>query len=98
MCKCVNVKIGSYVNQTVLDYPDWFWIESSLKLKAGIDNCILEEIKSLWANGIQTVESCCGHNKALGYIAVLPEHVQRMLDLGYEPLLDRPEMFKPKSI
>lgn len=28
-----------------------------------IDACITEEIKSLWAKGIETVGSCCGHNR-----------------------------------
>jgi len=83
MCSCNNVIIQSYTNQTVLEYPEWF--KSSKKIRAaGIDNCILEEIKSLWSQGIQTVESCCGHNKVTGYICVIEEHVEKMEALGYE--------------
>jgi hypothetical protein len=79
MCNCVNVRIQSYSNQTVLDYPEWF--KSSKKVRAaGIDNCILEEIKSLWEAGIQTLESCCGHNQADGYICVVEEHIEDMID------------------
>ena len=111
MCKCVNVRIQSYSNQTVLYYPDWF--KSSLKIRAaGIDNCLLEEIKWLWENGIQTTESCCGHNQAQGYISVLEEHAPKMHELGYElrqhPVFRnrsgwdengyRADVFKPKSV
>ncbi len=88
MCHCVNIEMGSYENQTVLDYPKWF---VSGKKAAGIDNCILEEIKGLWEKGIQTTESCCGHNKAPGYISVLPEYIPAMMELGYKHLVI-PEM------
>ena len=110
MCKCINVEIQSYDNQTVLEYPEWF--ESSKEIRsAGIDNCLLEEIKSLWKSGIQTVESCCGHNKAEGYISVLERDAGHMLRLGYELYQSnfrnesgwnehgfRIDTFKPKSI
>lgn len=112
MCSCVNIEIQSYGNQTILEYPDWF--ESSKRVRsAGIDNCILEEIKSLWAFGIQTTESCCGHNKTQGYISVLekPHFINMMKGLGYEPYQSnfrnesgwdengyRPDTFKPKSV
>jgi hypothetical protein len=101
MCNCVNVRIQSYSNQTVLDYPEWF--KSSKKVRsAGIDNCILEEIKSLWEAGIQTLESCCGHNQADGYICVVEEHIEKMEALGYKrrPHPDgcRRDIFKPKTM
>lgn len=99
--------MGSYANQVILEYPAWF-ISSRRIRSAGIDRCIAEEIQSLWEQGIQTAESCCGHNKAPGYIAVLNAHIPKMLELGYENLILpgaegfgesglRPDIFKPKS-
>ena len=98
MCNCINIEMGSYANQTVLQYPNWF---VSSKKSAGIDNCILEEIKGLWESGVQTTESCCGHNKSAPYIAVVPEHAEAMRSLGYKDLnvwngVDG--FFEPKSI
>lgn len=83
MCKCINIEIQSYDNQTVLQYPKWFKSEKTVR-SAGIDNCILKEIKQLWRLRIQTVESCCGHNKAQGYITVLEKYSNRMIELGYK--------------
>ncbi|GAH50580.1 unnamed protein product, partial [marine sediment metagenome] len=70
---------------------------------ANIDNCILEEIKFLWSKGIQTIESCCGHNKQQGYICVIPEAIKKMEKLGYKHYinpnqLDAKDFFIPKSI
>ncbi len=51
---------------------------------AGVDKCIIDEVKLLWSKGIETIESCCGHNKTTGYIAVKEVHISQMLLLGYE--------------
>lgn len=83
MCQCINVEIQSYSNQTFIEYPDWFKSEKTIR-GAGIDNCLVPEILSLWDRGIQTVESCCGHNKEDGYISVLNEHSDKMIALGYQ--------------
>jgi hypothetical protein len=94
MCKCVNVAMGSYDNQTAL-YPPF-----SPEKVVGIDNCLLEEIISLWESGIVTLESCCGHNRVKGYILVDKKSIEKMQELGYERSMwyyDRPEIFKPKS-
>jgi hypothetical protein len=82
MCKCKNVKMGSYSNQTILVYPDWF--ESKHFIRAArIDNCLVEEIKNLWNKGIQTTANCCGHNITPAVISVIPEHIEKMkLKLG----------------
>ena len=74
--------MGSYANQTVLQYPNWFVSEKKVRA-VGIDNCLLEEIKQLWESGIQTTESCCGHNVAPAYISVVDEHIEKMMELGY---------------
>lgn len=94
MCNCINIEIGSYGNQTILEYPDWF---VGGKRSAGIDNCLLEEIKGLWEMKIQTLESCCGHNRIPGYIAVIPEHADLMLWLGYKPIDDMVGVYEPKT-
>jgi hypothetical protein len=110
MCKCVDVEIQSYDNQTVVIYPHWFISEKKVRA-AGIDNCILEEILQLWEAGVQTTESCCGHNKAQGYISVVDSSIPKMKKLGYEAYQSnfrnesgwdgngyRPDSFKPKSV
>lgn len=51
-----------------------------------LDRCIVPELQMLWAKGIETVCSCCGHgddNEA--YIRVKSEYVPLMLKMGYEP-------------
>lgn len=48
-----------------------------------IDSCIHPEIMDLWSKGIQTIESCCGHNRVPAYIWVIDEHRQSMIDFGY---------------
>jgi len=83
MCNCKNVELQSYSNQTILQYPDWFVSEKRIRV-AGIDNCILAEITYLWSLGIQTLESCCGHNKVQGYICVAEGHEYKMVALGYK--------------
>lgn len=81
MCSCVNVDFGSYDNQTIINFP--FYPLTSVHPTVCIDNCILDEIKGLWEKGIQTTNSCCGHNKLPGEIIVVEEHIPRMLELGY---------------
>ena len=66
-----------------------------------IDTCLVQEIAELWHLGIPTIESCCGHNKQSGYIAVSEEKHEQMIWLGYErdPLaqVGRLGFFMPKS-
>jgi hypothetical protein len=87
--------MGSYANQTHKLSPHTGKV-------VGIDNCILNEVLGLWQLGIQTVESCCGHNVAPPYIAVVAHDVNRMLDLGYEfaPAIisEGLGIFTPKSV
>lgn len=88
--------MGSYQNQTILNYPDWFVSEKEYRV-AGIDNCLLEEIKGLLESGIQTTESCCGHNVAPAYISVINEHIPKMLKLGYKNGF-RADVFEPMNV
>lgn len=95
MCQCICIEFGSYDNQATVLTPQG--------KKAGIDNCILPEIRLLWAQGVETIESCCGHNKATGYICVHPKDIYKMKELGYKQVPDvngetRYDIFIPKTI
>jgi len=86
MCKCVNVDFGTYANEVVIkreDLPDHMKAYST-KTSIGIDACILDEVKGLWALGITTTWSCCGHNKELGAIGVEDSDIPKMKALGYK--------------
>jgi len=82
MCKCKNVEMGSYKNIVILDCPEFMLTE---KRKGGVmvDACIAEEIQGLWAKGIHTTNSCCGHNITEGFIGVIDSDIPRMKALGY---------------
>ena len=88
-------------NFVELIFPDWFDSKYFIRT-ALIDNCLIEEIKDLWNKGIQTTSCCSGHDKERGYIVVIPEHIKKMEELGYEHFCD-PEFkparthFKPKT-
>jgi len=65
--------------------------------KTCVDRCLLYEIPLLWAHGITTTGSCCGHNKQQGYIGVTEEDVPKMEWLGYVLCDGRSVDFVPKS-
>lgn len=97
MCNCVNIAMGSYQNQTCINPP--FPVgRSVISGPTGIDNCILEEVLGLWESGIVTLESCCGHNVAPGYIIVEDSFIADMLALGYAQNEHLPCMFSAKSV
>lgn len=93
--KCKDY-LGTYKCCKVLKLP---WEDR----KVDIDNCIVEEIKYLWSQGVKTVESCCGHHMInAGYIAVEKDSIEKMNELNYENLINENytksrEFFKPKS-
>jgi hypothetical protein len=53
------------------------------KSKTTINICILPEVVCLWNQGIQTIESCCGHNKTHSYVVVVDRCISMMKNLGY---------------
>lgn len=60
--------------------------QGGVALVMGIDRCVLPELQRLWAQGIRTVCSCCGHGDASrAYIRVDGRDAEKMLALGYEP-------------
>lgn len=76
-CTCVGIEIGGYDNQVSVRNPfTEKWI--------CIDSCILPTVIKLWSMGVDTIESCCGHGKMKGYIAVREEGKETMLALGFE--------------
>lgn len=57
------------------------------KLSVWVDECLEEEIKSLWDNGIKTIGCCCGHGCFLGFIQVTEDCIDKMKSLGYQNYL-----------
>jgi hypothetical protein len=106
-CACVNVEMGSYDNQVTVEIPPHMASYRAARLAAGlsglvsIDHCIMPEIQELWAQGIHTHGSCCGHNTVEPMINVRDEDTPRMKALGYEvfphPLApEREDTFRPR--
>lgn len=101
MCDCKNIEFGSYANTVVvlLPFPTPRFPVVGTK-QINLDRCIALEIIDLWNKGIETHESCCGHNKATSYVSVPERHVDEMLALGYvqnHPDKSRKDVFKLKS-
>ena len=77
------------------------------KDKVLVDECLAEEIESLWAQGIKTTGCCCGHGRVLGYIGVTDDCIDKMYELGYQNYIfpdeyewggvDRKDSFIPKT-
>lgn len=92
-CNCVDIEVGSYGNQIILQSPPHV-LENLKRLGYAekdddrdffyVDTCIAQEIKHLWSLGITTTGCCCGHNKVEPYIGVIPEDIRRMKILGYD--------------
>jgi hypothetical protein len=79
-CHCKNVDFGSYDNQVSMKNP--FGVR-----KDGwvcIDVCIASEIGYLWNQGIETFNSCCGHQKLEPSVIVSEDCIKKMYELGYK--------------
>ena len=76
------------------------------KEQVRVDRCIANEILSLWEKGIRTMGCCCGHGRELGFIQVMDEDIDKMLQLGYVNYIypndfggeKRKDAFIPKNI
>jgi len=75
-CNCVGVDFGTY------EFSMGIYLPWNGEL-ATIDMCLHKDIFELWSMGVRTVESCCGHNKIRGYIAVEPEFIGQMKKMGW---------------
>ena len=84
-CTCIDVGMGSYANQEgrTLPFATERYPVVGTKM-VGIDRCVLPDVEYLWSQGIETIESCCGHGQVAGYILVKSEAAGRMLAIGYE--------------
>ena len=93
MCYCKNIEMGSYDSQI----PMWY---DARKKVVGIDVCLALEIKQLWDRGINTVECCCGHNKAPGYIICEDYDMEAMYQLDYEFTINKfgTPIYTPKTV
>lgn len=69
--------MGSFENQIEI-------FHEALGRKIWVDACIADEIIDLLSNGVKTIGSCCGHNKAIPSIAVSRESVKLMEAMGYK--------------
>ena len=86
-CHCKNVNFGSWDNTVVMIAP--FDIYTMLGEKKPtnnvvIDTCIATVIGYLWHQDIETLNSCCGHNKLSSHVIVKEKSVDKMLELGYK--------------
>ena len=92
-CRCNGVGFGTYANSTPMWTP-WRRDADGKHYCATIDACIAPEIASLWALGIKTTNSCCGHRRGAGWISVYDESIEAMRELGCETIHgSRPEIF-----
>ena len=98
MCGCVNIEVGSHINEVSIEIPNSDYghtmiqyIRNRQKVGLSMDNtitmdaCLKEEIIFLWNIGIKTGGCCCGHNVLNGMINVLDDSdIEKMKKLGYE--------------
>ncbi|MCK5022768.1 MAG: hypothetical protein KAS04_01210 [Candidatus Aenigmarchaeota archaeon] len=76
-CHCKNVDFGTYENTVSMKEPytgEWICI----------DTCLATLIGYLWHNGIETINSCCGHGKLQATVIVTNDSVEKMKKLGYK--------------
>jgi hypothetical protein len=110
MCNCnpYLTETERYFQQVVIELPDnqkdkTRRLSDGLSPAVCVDPCIVDEMKTLWANGIQTRGCCCGHNNPNWYpfVNVSEESIPAMLDMGYvqeHPDAERKDTFRLKSI
>lgn len=95
---CVDSPIGEYKCQVEIRFS-----AQSERKPFSVDTCLQHEIHELiFKQGVNTIGCCCGHGRKQAYIQVSPQSVQKMYDLGYEPLPEREDgqgkwCFKPKT-
>lgn len=68
-CHCVDVEMGSHDNQVSMLNPftnKWICV----------DTCIATYVGWLWHQGIETLNSCCGHGKVRPSVIVAPQRTE----------------------
>lgn len=90
MCDCKSYnkpEWGGSKPEVIVPKPEWADRTSDTIC---LDSCIAEDVQTLWANGIHTLGSCCGHNQAPPSIVVEsksdPEYIRFIKSLvpGWE--------------
>ena len=76
--------------------------QEEYKKEIWIDACLADEIQSLWDVGIHTTGCCCGHGIDDGFIQVIDDDMEKMMELGYEHYIyqddkNRKDAFIPKT-
>lgn len=95
---CVDSPIGEYRCQVEILFSP-----QSGRKPICVDTCLQHEIHELiFKHNVNTIGCCCGHGRKQAYIQVSPQSVQKMHELGYEPLPEKPDgqgkwCFKPKT-
>lgn len=95
---CADSPIGEYRCQVEIRFSS-----QSERRPICVDTCLQHEIYDLIIkHNVNTIGSCCGHGRKQAYIQVSPQSVQKMHELGYEPLPEREDgqgkwCFKPKT-
>lgn len=95
---CVDSPIGEY-----RCYVEILFSPQSERKPIAVDTCMQHEIHELiFKHNVNTIGCCCGHGRKQAYIQVSPLSVQKMHELGYEPLLEENDgqgkwCFKPKT-
>jgi hypothetical protein len=71
MCDChsYNGDFGA-TPEEILPRPDWM-PDGQRVNGVPVDYCIAPVIKHLWANGVVTLSSCCGHNGRFGFPSIV---------------------------
>lgn len=95
---CVANPIGEYRCQVEIMFSP-----QSGREPICVDTCLQHEIHELiFKHNVNTIGCCCGHGRKQAYIQVSPQSVQKMHELGYEPLPEEADgqgkwCFKPKT-
>lgn len=78
-CNCINVEFGTYERTVGMKCP---FIETNDGWVC-IDICIARAIAEMWALGIKTLNSCCGHGKLEPTVIVDMKNVKHAWIHGY---------------
>ena len=95
---CVDSPIGEYKCYVLI-----YFSPQSGRKPIAVDTCLQHEVHELICKyNVNTIGSCCGHGRKQAYIQVSPQSVQKMHELGYEPLPEEADgqgkwCFKPKT-
>lgn len=83
MCKDGDQVVVQIPNNIEILYNDP--TERRVRKDVSIDRCLVDEIKSLWRNGICTQGCCCGHyGESPAFINIHLDDIYKALDLGYK--------------